>query len=301
MPNVNVRSSPMGAFTCLCLLLALGLSGCAPSPKVEAIASSTAAAAAAGGNESAALGADRVPTLSIDGSDLTWQIQYTGELDLEVDVDVFNLDLIETPPAAIEALHRKGVYVICYFSAGSWEDWRPDAEAFPGEVLGQSLKGWPGERWLDISLLDLLTPIMEGRLDLAVDKGCDGVDPDNVDGYQNETGFALQAQDQLAYNIFLSEAAHRRGLAIGLKNDLDQIPDLLPYFDWVLNEECFSYGECAQLVPFRESGKPVFIIEYVLPPEAFCPEANRVGFNAIRKNLELDAYRVDCHSISAGF
>jgi hypothetical protein len=291
----------MGALPNLCLLLALGLSGCAPSPKVDAIASSTAAAAAAGRNESAALGADRVPTLSIDGSDLTWQIQYTGELDLEVDVDVFNLDLFETLPATIEALHWKGVYVICYFSAGSWEDWRPDAEAFPGDVLGQNLEGWPGERWLDISRLELLTPIVEGRLDLAVEKGCDGVDPDNVDGYQNETGFALQAQDQLAYNIFLSEAAHRRGLAIGLKNDLDQIPDLLPYFDWVLNEECFSYGECAQLVPFRESGKPVFIIEYALQPEAFCPEANRAGFNAIRKNLELDAYGVDCHSIPAGF
>lgn len=41
---------------------------------------------------------------------------------------------------------------------------------------------------------------MQARLDLAVQKGCDGVEPDNVDGYQNNSGFPLTAQDQLAYN-----------------------------------------------------------------------------------------------------
>jgi|YelNatPaOPRAMG01_1025707.scaffolds.fasta_scaffold129245_1 hypothetical protein len=230
---------------------------------------------------------------------VSWQIQYTGELDINLDVDVFNLDLFDTPLNIIEALHRRGVFVMCYFSAGSYEDWRPDASRFPPEVLGKDMEGWPGEKWLDIRRLDLLAPIMEARLDLAAQKGCDGVDPDNVNGYTHDTGFPLTYNDQITYNVFLTQAAHSRGLAIGLKNDLEQIPDLLPYFDWILNEECFTYQECNQLLPFVQAGKPVLVIEYELPPQEFCPQANQMGFNALHKNRELDAYRTDCQQFSS--
>lgn len=225
---------------------------------------------------------------------VSWQIQYTGVIDVDLNVEMFNLDLFDTPPDIIETLHQRGIFVMCYFSAGSYEDWRPDASRFPSEILGKEMMGWLGERWLDIRHLDVLAPVMEARLELAVQKGCDGVDPDNVNGYVNDSGFPLTYEDQLAYNIFLAQAAHARGLAIGLKNDLAQIPDLLPYFDWMLNEECFTFRECDQLLPFVQSGKPVFVIEYQLPPQAFCSQANQMSLNALHKNLELDAYRTDC-------
>jgi len=225
---------------------------------------------------------------------ISWQIQYTGQMDIDLDVGVFNLDLFDTSPSMIEELHRRGIFVMCYFSAGSYEDWRPDTSQFSPEVLGKDMEGWPGEKWLDIRRMDLLSTIMEERLDLAVQKRCDGVDPDNVNGYVNDTGFPLTARDQLVYNIFLSETAHQRSLAIGLKNDLDQAADLVPYFDWIINEECFSYQECHLLQPFIDAGKPVFVIEYELEPEEFCTQANQMGFNALVKNWELDAYRVDC-------
>lgn len=225
---------------------------------------------------------------------VSWQIQYTGVIDVDLNVEMFNLDLFDTPPDIIETLHQRGIFVMCYFSAGSYEDWRPDASRFPSEILGKEMMGWLGERWLDIRRLDVLAPVMEARLELAVQKGCDGVDPDNVNGYVNDSGFPLTYEDQLAYNIFLAQAAHARGLAIGLKNDLAQIPDLLPYFDWMLNEECFTFRECDQLLPFVQSGKPVFVIEYQLPPQAFCSQANQMSLNALHKNLELDAYRTDC-------
>lgn len=230
---------------------------------------------------------------------VSWQIQYTGEIDISLDVDVFNLDLFDTPAGVIDTLRQRGVFVMCYFSAGSYEDWRPDASQFPPEVLGNDMEGWPGEKWLDIRRLDLLAPIMEARLDLAVQKGCDGVDPDNVNGYTNDTGFPLTYNDQITYNVFLAQAAHLRKLAIGLKNDLEQIPDLLPYFDWALNEECFAYQECDQLLPFTQAGKPVFVIEYDLAPQEFCQQANQMGFNALHKNMELDAYRTDCRRFSS--
>lgn len=207
---------------------------------------------------------------------------------------MFNLDLFDTPSETIAKLHERGVFVMCYFSAGSFENWRPDAPLFPNEVLGKDMAGWPGERWLDIRRLELLAPIMQARLDLAVNKGCDGVDPDNVNAFANDTGFPLTAEDQKRYNVFLAEAAHQRGLLVGLKNDLEQVPDLVSYFDWIINEECFSYGECELLLPFIWEGKPIFVIEYELEPSAFCPQALRMNFNALHKRWELDAYRVDC-------
>ena len=230
---------------------------------------------------------------------VSWQIQYVGDIDLDLDVEVYNLDLFDVSSAVIEDLQQRGVFVQCYFSAGSFEDWRPDALDFPVEILGNDLDGWPGEKWLDVRRLDLLQPIMEGRFDLAVEKGCDGVDPDNLNGYENETSFPIKASDQLAYNIFLSRAAHSRGLFIGLKNDLNQAAELEPYFDWIINEECFYYQECSLLSPFIEAGKPVFVIEYELEPDEFCPQANQLGFNALVKYWELDSYRFDCRQFLA--
>ena len=111
-------------------------------------------------------------------------------------------------------------------------------------MLGRG-NGWPGERWLDIRRLSVLEPLMATRFDMCRDKGFDAVEPDNMDGYRNSTGFPLTAHDQLAYNRLIAELAHERGLAVGLKNDLDQIPELVGDFDFAVNEECAEYDECA--------------------------------------------------------
>jgi len=228
----------------------------------------------------------------------SWQIQYSGELDLDIEVDTFNLDLFDTPTETIIKLKKRGVFIICYFSAGSYEDWRPDALKFPDDVLGYELEDWPGERWLDIREISALSLIIENRMDLAVEKECDGVDPDNLDGYENETGFPLTGNDQLVFNTYLAQAAHDRGLKIGLKNDLNQVQELVDYFDWILNEECFTYQECDQLLPFLDANKPVFVIEYGMTPADFCFQANQQGFSALHKNWDLDAYFTDCLNFS---
>ena len=87
--------------------------------------------------------------------------------------------------------------------------------------------------------------------------------------------------------MFLADAAHHRGLAAFSKNDLDQIPTLLPYFDAALNEQCFQYDECGRLRRFVEAGKPVFGVEYSLPIASFCPPANARNFNFLKKHLAL--------------
>ncbi len=177
-------------------------------------------------------------------------------------VEVYVLDLFDTPGETVRALRQSGARVVAYFSAGSWEDWRPDAHRYPASVLGSAYEGWPGERWVDIRDLDTLGPILQHRLDLAVSKGFDGVDPDNVDGYANDTGFPLTEQDQLCFCRWLAGEAHRRGLAIGLKNNPEQVAALAPAFDFAVSESCFAEGWCGLWQPFLSAGKPVVAIEY---------------------------------------
>ncbi len=224
----------------------------------------------------------------------SWQWQLSGSIDTSFNVQMVDIDLFDAPQSVINQLHADGRTVICYFSAGSWEDWRDDAADFPASLLGKPLDGWPDEKWLDIRQLDALGPLMQGRLDVAVQKQCDGVEPDNVDGYRNDSGFPLTGADQLAYNRWLAQQAHSRGLSIGLKNDLDQIPQLVDDFDWALNEQCFEYDECDMLTPFVTAGKAVFGVEYNLAPAEFCSQANALNFDWLKKNLSLDATRTAC-------
>ncbi len=232
----------------------------------------------------------KIPPLDAD-----WQVQYSGELDMEVDVDIFNLDLFDTGAVIFAVLHQRATFVICYFSAGSYEDWRPDSQIFPDQVLGKSMARWPGERWLDIRRIELLEPVINARMDLASEKGCDGVDPDNMNGYTNDSGFPLTFDDQLTYNIWLSEMAHAHGLSIGLKNDFEQTAQLEPYFDWALSEQCFYYNECDSLLPFIEHAKPVFNVEYELDPQQFCSRSKQLGIRSIRKHINLDAFIESCN------
>lgn len=206
---------------------------------------------------------------------------------------MFDVDGFDTSRRIVSKLHRRGRAAVCYLSAGSWERWRPDAGRFPQEVLGRP-NGWPGERWLDVRRLDVLRPIMRARVAMCARKGFDGVEFDNVDGFQNRTGFPLSGLDQLRYNTWLANLAHRLGLSVALKNDVGQVRRLLPYFDYALNEECFTYRECGKLKPFVDAGKAVFGVEYALAPSRFCPRANRLGFNFLRKHPSLRAWRVPC-------
>lgn len=228
----------------------------------------------------------------------TWQWQLTAlPVDLSIDAQVYDIDLFDNNVSVVAALHARGRKVICYLSAGTWEDWRPDKDQFPRSVIGREYEGWEGERWLDIRQIELLAPIMRSRLDLCQQKGFDAVEPDNLDGYENDTGFPLTAAHQLSYNRWLANEAHQRGLSIGLKNDPDQAAELEPYFDWALTEDCFAEGWCGQMLPFIKAGKAVFAAEYsetgVLLGD-ICPKAQSMHISVILKNRDLNVYRETC-------
>jgi hypothetical protein len=232
-------------------------------------------------------------TIWVPAPHTTWQWQLTTPVDRSVPGRMFDIDLFDNSAGVVAALHRSGRRVICYLDAGTYENFRPDAHLFPKSVLGKT-NGWPGERWLDIRRLSVLEPIMRARFALCARKGFDGVEADNVDGYENPTGFPLTGPQQLAYNEWLARTAHAFHLSIALKNDVDQTRQLEPYFDYALDEQCFQYTECGKLRPFVAHHKAVFEVEYQLPTSRFCAQANRDGFMSMRKDLNLDAKRQAC-------
>jgi hypothetical protein len=228
---------------------------------------------------------------------LTWQWQLGDDkIDTSIQADIYDIDLY-APQSVIDELHVKGRKVICYISVGSWEDWRPDKDQFPTEVLGKDYDGWPGEKWLDIRQIDKLAPIMRARLDLCKSKGFDAVEPDNMEIYTNDTGFPVTNEDQLKYALWLADEAHQRGLAIGQKNASDQVTDLVDIYDFAITEDYFFYNEAEAMLPYIKAGKPVFASEYTDLDgdfESYCKKSKALKYSTILKNRELDSWVEFC-------
>jgi hypothetical protein len=232
----------------------------------------------------------------------TWQWQLTGTINTSYNVVVYDIDLFDAPDSVIATLHNQGKHVVCYFSAGSAENWRPDYSKFKASDLGNPLDGWAGEKWVDTRSANVRS-IMAARLDLAQARGCDGVEPDNVDAWDgNNPGFPLTGATQLDYNKYLATQAHNRGLKVALKNDVNQLSALAPSFDFALNEQCHEYSECGGYTVFTNAGKPVFNAEYkksyVNNPSTratMCANARAANLRTLVLPLDLnDAFRYSC-------
>ncbi len=226
-----------------------------------------------------------------------WQIQLSGKINTNYNVDVYDIDLFDTSTDTIDLLHQKEKKVICYFSAGSFESWREDAKLFQTKDIGQKMDGWD-ENWIDIRSQNIKN-IMLKRLDLAKQKGCDGVDPDNINGYTQKSGFDLSKKDQIQYNQILAKEAHKRGLSIGLKNGINQIKELVDLFDFAINEECLYYDECSLMKPFSDANKAVFHIEYdrevFKDKKKMCQQSKIFKLNTLLLPLKLDdSFRISC-------
>jgi len=182
-------------------------------------------------------------------------------------VDVLDIDLFDNTKSTIESLKKQGHHIICYFSVGTFEKWRPDAEKFLDieDLVRDKMDKW-NENYIDITNPQL-KPIMSKRFDLAKEKGCDAVEPDNIDIYMDEKikkwKKPISVEDQINYDIWLTEEAHSRGLSIAMKNDVENIEKLLKYFDFAINEECYEYDECGNYVEsFIKNDKAVFMAAY---------------------------------------
>ncbi|KAM6538684.1 hypothetical protein FALCPG4_000546 [Fusarium falciforme] len=186
-------------------------------------------------------------------------------------------------PNMIPMLKSAGKFVICYFNAGALQDWDDDKSKFPKEVIGHSLSyPYGDEEWyLDIRDSRVLE-LQKARLDIAAKIGCDAVDPDNVDAWQQDdedpTGFKLKSSDYTNYLKNLAKYAHSiktkdgQPLLVGQKNAPEIAEDLVSTLDFAVLESCRgnsdpneeSWPFCEDFQTYIDAGKPVLQIEY--PP-----------------------------------
>lgn len=244
----------------------------------------------------------------------TFQIQLSSVIsstnNLPANIAVYDTDLFDTSAATIAGLKAAGKKVICYFSAGTAENWRSDYSQFTKADLGADMQGWAGEKWVYTPSTNVRR-IMLARLQLAKTKGCDGVDPDNIDvyGYGSSSGFNdLTQATAVDYMTYLANQAHALGLAIGLKNSGEIIPKLLPLMQWVISEQCVQYKECNLYQPFINANKPAFNIQYPFGQNSkatdvsasvrtkYCTTggASFKGFTNVMKHQNLDAWLAQC-------
>ena len=99
------------------------------------------------------------------------------------------------------------------------------------------------------------------------EKGFDAIEPDNMDGYENSTGFPLTAAEQLSYNEWVAGEAHAWGWPSFRRTTANRPSQLEPYFDGALDEQCNQYHECSCFQPYLAAGKPVLNAEYSLATE----------------------------------
>ncbi|MGZ3455934.1 MAG: endo alpha-1,4 polygalactosaminidase [Polyangiales bacterium] len=226
----------------------------------------------------------------------SWQWQLSGTLDSSFDVKAYDIDLFGTTDAQITALHAAKRKVICYFDT-AYEPDRPDSAKL-APYKGNAVKGWPGQYWLDIRKPEVVA-VMKDRIALAQTKKCDAIEADDVDSRSNDPGFPISAADQQGFIKTLAAEAHAKGMGYALKNDLDEIGVLLPFVDFAVNEECFTYSECDLLKPFIAAGKAVYQVEYTdgdlaAKGATICPKANALNFDTLIKHLDLGAPRYGC-------
>jgi endo-alpha-1,4-polygalactosaminidase (GH114 family) len=217
---------------------------------------------------------------------------------------IVDIDAFENNADFVAGLQAQGKKVFAYVSVGSVEDWRPDAADFPANVVGNDYPGWSGEKFLDISNLDALKPIMRARFDMIKEKGFDGIEPDNIDlnsWTTAELGFEITDEDIITYCHWLAEEAHQRGLSIGQKNASDLSEELVNDFDWILLEDAFFYGFQDEAATYIQHNKAVFATEYTdemnstMFQTTVCPQAASLQYTAILKNRDLDAYIETCN------
>ncbi|THC87506.1 hypothetical protein EYZ11_013048 [Aspergillus tanneri] len=209
----------------------------------------------------------------------TWQIVLSAPIqDSSLEVDVYDRDLWINEEAIIDYyLHHKGSKVTC-----------------------QDLDGWPDERWVDIRSKNTRN-IMISRLDKAQRMGCDGVDPDNVDGFENESGLDLTQQDSIEFVNWLADESHSRSMSIGLKNTMPILSAVMGSIQWALNEQCIEYKECMDYTELTRSGEPIFHIEYAtnqITDKEVCSFKQSENFSTIVKNAHLDEWVKSANSMT---
>jgi hypothetical protein len=210
---------------------------------------------------------------------------------------VYDIDGFDNSAATLSALHAAGDHAVCYIEVGAAESYRPDYSQFPASTLGNTVPGYPTERYLDIRSAAVVSVIESRIVQQCYAKGFDAVETDIDESYAANTGFTLAKAIEEQYMTTLANFMHGIGLGWWIKNPDDTgdsyATDMEPLADAVLTEQCNEYGTCALLSAYQ-GHKAVFNAEYALSTSVFCLTDNTAGFNGAEFNVALDGSRAPC-------
>lgn len=202
-----------------------------------------------------------------------WGFENGGKVASYTGRGVLIFDLDELTAGEVTTLKNANHIIQCYFSSGTTESWRDDylsnQAAWDSAALAK-LPNWD-ERWLDLRNLTKLKALLTPRFDRAKTIGCDALELDNVDCFDNAECYqsmgktrAVAKEMQIEWNTWQVEAAHTRGLSISLKNALELVIPMANLYDFAVNEGCGAYSECGMYEPFLTQDKAVLNHEYSL-------------------------------------
>lgn len=235
----------------------------------------------------------QTPARWLPAPDAKFDLQFTTPMQLQRQVDFMVLDLADALPNEVDAIRGNGAAAVCYFNGGSISTEDDDFDVVPPLVIGRTLETDPQSRWLDLRDINQLTDFISGRLDRCRDKGFDAALVGNLENYLFRSGFPIGERQQLAFNQYIADAAHQRGLTIGLWNSRSQIAALAGSYDFVLVSGCFEDGWCNETQPFIDMGKPAFLVEFAESPRSdveFCAANQTFGTMGIIKRQVLDGW-----------
>ena len=170
-----------------------------------------------------------------------WLLWIDNYSNINTTVEVIDIDVLDADKEVVDKLHKKWQMVIWYLNVGSIETYRDDFSEFPKEVVWWIYPWWEDEIFLDISKYELFKENILNRLDIAQKKWFDGIEPDNMDTYDNfeETWFNITKQDEINYIKWFSSEVHKRWMFVIQKNAPDLSEDLVDIMDWALLEGAF--------------------------------------------------------------
>lgn len=235
------------------------------------------------------------------GDSFEWRLDSIGLNEVsQYNCKIVDIDAFSATKELVHAFHSKGIKVIAYVSVGTFEIYRSDSNLLPKEVVGNIYPAWPDERFLDLKQLEKLKPFITSRFDMIKSKGFDGIEPDNIDIYGEETDFNLTLDDTRIFCEWIIEEAHKRGLCIGQKNTEELVPLLNKKFDWALTENVFHQNIQNDYSSYISLGKPVFSAEYTDEMDVthfntfVCNKAKQLKYFAFLKHRNLTQWTYEC-------
>jgi hypothetical protein len=229
----------------------------------------------------------------------------------------------------VHDMHVANKFAICYVEAGAYQKGFPDdgnfavtdygaTGSYPNQHFNRryQMDGYPDEYYLNIAGFAGYTPgatltgtaaniatALGQRIAGCHAEGMDGVEPDDLDGYTNDSasgamggGWRLTQAEAAGFEQWLAYTAHGDSMAIFQKNDGANTAADYRTFDGMIIEECNAYDDpCGadgdNVQDYVNAGKPVLNAEYTQDGETtaqFCSADNALGINGSLFSVDLD-------------